>query len=93
MITGVTNKIIEIIGEQIMAEVAVHPEVKDAENVLNALMEIIFEGNPELFDKVENAIYEYSEIFAKHTFPIAVTYGMQMMNDINQLINQPNTPT
>lgn len=93
MITGVTNKIIEIIGEEIMAEVAVHPEVKDAENVLNALMEIIFEGNPELFDKVENAIYEYSETFAKHTFPMAVTYGMQMMNDINQLINQPNTPT
>ena len=91
MITGVTNKIIEIIGEQIMAEVAAHPEVKDAENVLNALMEIIFDGNPELFDKVENAIYEYSATFAKHTFPLAVTYGLQMMNDINQLINQPNT--
>lgn len=65
--------------------------MKDAENVLNALMEIIFDGNPELFDKVENAIYEYSETFAKHAFPLAVTYGMQMMNDINQLINQPNT--
>jgi len=56
-------------------------------------MEIIFDGNPELFAKVENAIYEYSETFAKHTFPLAVTYGMQMMNDINQLINQPNTQT
>ena len=91
MITGVTNKIIEIIGEQIMTEVSAHPEVKDAENVLNALMEIIFDGNPELFDKVENAIYEYSETFAKHTFPLAFTCGMKMMNDINQITNQPNT--
>ena len=71
--------------------IAARLEVKDAENVLNALMEIIFDGNPELFDKVENAIYEYSETFAKHTFPLAVTYGMQMMKDINQITNQPNT--
>ena len=91
MITSVTKQIIEIIGEQIMTEVAAHPEVKDAENILNALMEIIHDGNPELFDKVENAIYEYSETFAKHTFPLAVTYGMQMMKDINQITNQPNT--
>ena len=41
MITSVTKQIIEIIGEQIMTEVAAHPEVKDAENILNALMEII----------------------------------------------------
>ena len=74
MIVSVTKQIIEIIGEEIMAEVAVHPEVKDAEKLLNAIMEIIFEGNPELFDKVENAIYEYSETFAKHTFPLAIEY-------------------
>ena len=92
MIISVTKQIIEIIGEEIMAEVAAHPEVKDAENILNTLMEIIFEGNPELFDKVENAIYEYSETFAKHTFPLAFAYGMRMMNDINQITNQPNTP-
>ena len=91
MIVSVTKQIIEIIGEEIMTEVAAHPEVKDAENILNALMEIIFEGNPELFDKVENAIYEYSETFAKHTFPLAFTYGMKMMNEINQITNQSNT--
>ena len=91
MIISVTKQIIEIIGEEIMAEVVAHPEVKDAENVLNALMEILFEGNPELYDKVENAIYEYSETFAKHTFPLAFTYGMKMMNEINQITNQSNT--
>ena len=92
MIVSVTKQIIEIIGEEIMTEVAAHPEVKDAEHILNAIMEIIFEGNPELFDKVENAIYEYSETFAKHTFPLAFTYGMKMMNEINQITNQPNIP-
>ena len=92
MIVSVTKQIIEIIGEEIMAEVAVHPEVKDAEKLPNAIMEIIFEGNPELFDKVENAIYEYSETFAKHTFPLAFAYGMRTMSEINQITNQPNIP-
>ena len=59
--------------------------MKDAENILNTLMGIIFEGNPELYDKVENAIYEYSETFAKYTLPLA--YGMKMMDEIAQINN------
>ena len=93
MIISVTKQIIEIIGEEIMQEVAVHPEVRDAEKVLNAIMEILFEGNPELYDKVENAIYEYSKTFVKHTFPLAFAYGMRTMSEINQITNQSNTPT
>ena len=92
MIVSVTKQIIEIIGEEIMTEVAAHPEVKDAEHILNTLLEIIFEGNPELFDKVENAIYDYTEQLTKHTCPIAFIYGMRAMSDINQLTNQPNIP-
>jgi len=92
MIISVTRQIIEIIGEEIMAEVAAHPEVKDAENILNTLLEIVFEGNPELFDKVENAIYNYTEQVTKHTCPLAFVYGMRAMSEINQITNQPNIP-
>lgn len=92
MIISVTRQIIEIIGEEIMAEVAAHPEVKDAEKILNTLLEIVFEGNPELFDKVENAIYNYTEQVTKHTCPLAFVYGMRAMSEINQLTNQPNIP-
>lgn len=92
MIISVTKQIIEIVSEEIMAEVAAHPEVKDAEKILSTLLEIIFEGNPELFDKVENAIYDYTEQLTKHTCPIAFIYGMRAMSDINQLTNQPNIP-
>lgn len=92
MIISVTKQIIEIIGEEIMAEVAAHPEVKDAENILNTLLEIVFEGNPELFDKVENAIYDYTQQVTKHTCPLAFIYGMRAMSDINQITNQANTP-
>ena len=92
MIISVTRQIIEIIGEEIMAEVAAHPEVKDAENILNTLLEIVFEGNPELFDKVENAIYNYTEQVTKHTCPLAFVYGMRAMSEINQITGQPNTP-
>lgn len=92
MIISVTRQIIEIIGEEIMAEVAAHPEVKDAENILNTLLEIVFEGNPELFDKVENAIYDYTQQVTKHTCPLAFIYGMRAMSDINQITNQANTP-
>lgn len=92
MIISVTKQIIEIIGEEIMAEVAAHPEVKDAENILNTLLEIVFEGNPELFDKVENAIYDYTEQVTKHTCPLAFVYGMRAMSEINQITNQPNIP-
>lgn len=92
MIISVTRQIIEIIGEEIMAEVAAHPEVKDAENILNTLLEIVFEGNPELFDKVENAIYNYTEQVTKHTCPLAFVYGMRAMSEINQITGQPNIP-
>ena len=92
MIISVTRQIIEIIGEEIMAEVAAHPEVKDAENILNTLLAIIFEGNPELFDKVENAIYNYTEQVTKHTCPLAFVYGMRAMSEINQITGQPNIP-
>ena len=92
MIISVTKQIIEIIGEEIMAEVAAHPEVKDAENILNTLLEIVFEGNPELFDKVENAIYNYTEQVTKHTCPLAFVYGMRAMSEINQITGQPNIP-
>ena len=92
MIISVTKQIIEIISEEIMQEVAANPEVKDAEKILSTLLEIIFENNPELFDKVENAIYDYTEQLTKHTCPIAFIYGMRAMSDINQLTNQPNIP-
>lgn len=92
MIISVTKQIIEIVSEEIMAEVAAHPEVKDAEKLLEALLEIIFEGNPELFDKVENAIYDYTQQVTKHTCPLAFVYGMRAMSDINQITHQPNIP-
>ena len=92
MIISVTKQIIEIVSEEIMAEVAAHPEVKDAEKLLGALLEIIFEGNPELFDKVESAIYDYTQQVTKHTCPLAFIYGMRAMSEINQLTNQPNIP-
>lgn len=92
MIISVTKQIIEIVSEEIMAEVAAHPEVKDAEKLLGTLLEIIFEGNPELFDKVENAIYDYTQQVTKHTCPLAFIYGMRAMSDINQITHQPNIP-
>lgn len=92
MIISVTKQIIEIISEQIMEEVSEHPEVKGSREDLIALLEMIFEHNPELFNKVENAMYEYTEKVAKHTCPLAFIYGMRAMSDINQLTNQPNIP-
>lgn len=92
MIVSVTKQIIEIISEEIIQEVNAHPEVKNAAQTLGTLLEIIFQDNPELFDKVENAIYEYTEQLTKHTCPLAFIYGMRTMSEINQLTNQPNIP-
>ena len=92
MIISVTRQIIEIVSEEIIQEVNAHPEVKDAEQNLGKLLEIIFENNPELFDKVENAIYDYTYQLTRQTCPRAFIYGMRAMSDINQLTNQPNIP-
>lgn len=92
MIISVTKQIIEIVSAEIMQEVATHPEVKDAEEALGALLETILSCNPELFDKVENAIYEYTDKITKHTCPVAFIYGMRAMSEINQITNQPNIP-
>ena len=93
MIISVTKQIIEIIGEEIMTEVAAHPEVKDADQNLGKLLEIIFENNPELFDKVENAIYDYTKQLTRQTCPRAFVYGMRAMSEINQITNnQTNIP-
>lgn len=92
MIISVTKQIIEIISEQIMEEVSEHPEVKGSREDLIALLEMIFEHNPELFNKVENAIYDYTERITKHTCPRAFVYGMRAMSEINQITGQSNIP-
>ena len=92
MIISVTKQIIEIVSEEIIQEINAHPEVKGAEQALGTLLELIFQNNPELFDKVENAIYEYTEQLSKHTCPLAFIYGMRAMSEINQLTNQSNIP-
>ena len=93
MIISVTRQIIEIVSTEIMEEVASNPEVKIAEETLGTLLETILACNPELFDKVENAIYEYTDQITKHTCPLAFVYGMRAMSEINQLTNQPNIPS
>ena len=93
MIISVTRQIIEIVSAEIMQEVASNPEVKVAEETLGALLETILACNPELFDKVENAIYEYTDQLTKHTCPLAFVYGMRAMSEINQITNQPNIPS
>jgi len=92
MIISVTKQIIEIVSEEIIQEVNAHPEVKDAEQNLGRLLEIIFENNPELFDKVENAIYDYTNQLSRQICPHAFIYGMRTMSEINQITNQPNIP-
>ena len=93
MIISVTRQIIEIVSTEIMEEVASNPEVKIAEETLGTLLETILACNPELFDKVENAIYEYTDQITKHTCPLAFVYGMRAMSEINQITNQTNIPS
>lgn len=93
MIISVTRQIIEIVSTEIMQEVAANPEVKIAEETLGALLESILACNPELFDKVENAIYEYTDKLTKNTCPLAFIYGMRAMSEINQITNQSNIPS
>lgn len=93
MIISVTRQIIEIVSTEIMEEVASNPDVKIAEETLGTLLETILACNPELFDKVENAIYEYTDQITKHTCPLAFVYGMRAMSEINQLTNQSNIPS
>ena len=93
MIISVTRQIIEIVSTEIMEEVASNPDVKIAEETLGTLLETILACNPELFDKVENAIYEYTDQITKHTCPLAFVYGMRAMSEINQITNQSNIPS
>lgn len=90
MTISLTKQVMEMLGAQALEEVAALPDVSEAEHTMSDLLELIFDGNIELMDKVENAVYNYSHLCEQETFAIAFVYGMRAMAEIAQLTGYPN---